>query len=163
VLGYLDEAGFAQVHPNRSAWTPRGQQHLIPAMRGKRLNVLAALMSSGELESVQFKENMNSDVFVGFLDSIAEKYDKPIVIILDNASVHTAKRIKLHLKIIEAKGLSLYFLPPYCPELNRIEKFWYQMKHVWMDVKHRTLDVLSADIAQIFEKFGSQFKFRFNA
>jgi hypothetical protein len=37
VLGYLDEAGFAQVHPNRSAWTLRGQQHLISAMRGKLL------------------------------------------------------------------------------------------------------------------------------
>jgi transposase len=108
----LDEAGFAQVHPNRGAWTPRGEQHLIPAMRGKRLNVLAALMSNGEIESVQFKEHMNSDVFVGFLDSIAEKYDKPVVIILDNASVHTAKRIKPHLKLIEEKGLKLYFLPP---------------------------------------------------
>lgn len=163
MLGYLDEAGFAQVHPNRSAWTPRGEQHLIPAMRGKRLNVLAALMSSGELESVQFKENMNSDLFVGFLDLLAEKYDKPVVIILDNASVHTAKRIQAHLKLIEAKGLSLYFLPPYSPELNRIEKLWYQMKQVWMDVKHRTLDVLSADIAQITQNFGSLFKFRFSA
>lgn len=106
---------------------------------------------------------MNSDVFVGFLDSIAEKYDKPVVIILDNASVHTAKRIKPHLKLIEEKGLKLYFLPPYCPELNRIEKFWYQMKHVWMAVKHRTLDVLSADIAHIIQNFGIHFKFKFSA
>jgi hypothetical protein len=27
VLGYLDEAGFCAVHPNRSAWTPVGTQH----------------------------------------------------------------------------------------------------------------------------------------
>jgi len=41
VLAYCDEAGFSQVHPNRSAWTPKGERHLIPAIRGKRLNVLA--------------------------------------------------------------------------------------------------------------------------
>ena len=43
-LAYVDEAGFSQVHPNRSAWTPRGERHLIEAKRGKRLNVLAALL-----------------------------------------------------------------------------------------------------------------------
>ena len=48
VLAYCDEAGFSQVHPNRSAWTPKGARHLIPAIRGKRLNVLAAMLSTGE-------------------------------------------------------------------------------------------------------------------
>jgi transposase len=161
VLGYLDETGFAQAHPNRCAWTLRGQQHLIPALRGKRLNVLAALMSTGELNSVQFAQNMNSDLFVGFLDLIAEKYDKPVVIILDNASVHTAKKIAPYLEAIEKKGLKLYFLPPYSPELNRIEKPWYQMKYVWMNVKHRTIDVLNADISHILQNFGIIYKFNF--
>ena len=45
ILAYLDEAGFSCVHPNRHAWTQIGKQHLIPAIRGHRLNVLAALMS----------------------------------------------------------------------------------------------------------------------
>ena len=46
-LAYLDEAGFSCVHPNRNAWTTVGEQHLIPATRGNRVNVLGALMSSG--------------------------------------------------------------------------------------------------------------------
>ena len=50
VLGYLDEAGFSCVHPNRSAWTKVATQHLIPAVRGQRLNVLGALMSTGHLD-----------------------------------------------------------------------------------------------------------------
>lgn len=28
-LAYLGEAGFAHVHPNRSAWTPRSEQHPV--------------------------------------------------------------------------------------------------------------------------------------
>lgn len=50
-LAYLDEAGFAQVPPNRSAWTVQGQQHGIDAARGKRLNVMGALLSSGGLSA----------------------------------------------------------------------------------------------------------------
>jgi hypothetical protein len=46
-LAYVDEAGFAQAQPNRSAWTETGEVHLITAARGKRLNVLAALISTG--------------------------------------------------------------------------------------------------------------------
>jgi len=55
-LAYLDEAGFAQAQPNRSAWTEKGKVHLMPAERGKRLNVLAALISREELFTAKFWE-----------------------------------------------------------------------------------------------------------
>ena len=50
-LAYLDEVGFAQAHPNRSACTPVREQHQIVAIRGKRPNVRAALLSSGKVIS----------------------------------------------------------------------------------------------------------------
>jgi len=46
-MAYCDEAGFAQAHPNRSAWTPVGQCHASTAQRGKRLNVVGALLVIG--------------------------------------------------------------------------------------------------------------------
>jgi transposase len=49
---------------------------------------------------------------------------KPLTIILDNASVHTAKAIKPVLEQLRQKGLTLYLPPPYSPELNRIEILW---------------------------------------
>ena len=49
VVAYLDEAGFSCVHPNRRAWTKIGSQHLIPAIRGHRLNVLAALSQKNKV------------------------------------------------------------------------------------------------------------------
>ena len=41
-LAYVDEAGFEQTPPNRSAWTPVGEQHCIEAGRGSRLNVVVS-------------------------------------------------------------------------------------------------------------------------
>ena len=39
------------------------------------------------------------------------------------------------LKLLAQRGLKLYFLPPYSPELNRIEKLWHKMKYTWMAFK----------------------------
>ena len=66
-LAYVDEAGFSQVHPNRSACTPRGKRHLIEAKRGKRLNLLAALLSTGEVISAKRWQSTTAKTFSGFL------------------------------------------------------------------------------------------------
>ena len=119
-LAYLDEAGFSAVHPNRSAWAERGTCHLIEAKRGKRLNVLAALLSSGKVLSAKYWENTTADVFIGFLGWLRQQMDKPLTVILDNASIHKAKSIAPLTKWLAQQGVTLYFLPPYSPELNQI-------------------------------------------
>jgi transposase len=63
---------------------------------------------------------------------------KPLTVILDNASIHKAKEIQPLLAFLKGKGLTLYFLPPYSPELNRIEKLWHKMKYEWMAFKARS-------------------------
>jgi len=44
--------------------------------------------------------------------------EKPLYAIVDNASIHQAKTIQEGMTVLEEKGLKLYFLPPYSPELN---------------------------------------------
>ena len=161
VLGYLDEAGFSCVHPNRSAWTKIACQHLIPAVRGQRLNVLGALMSTGHLESVQFTGSMSTTLLVEFLTDIAGKYTLPVTLVVDNASIHRSKELAQAMTTQALQGITLYFLPPYSPELNRIEKLWQQMKYVWMSVKSRTIDVLDKDVSYILDNFGTDFNLAF--
>lgn len=50
------------------------------------------------------------------------------VIIHDNASIHRSKIAKKHYQIWERQGLSVFFLPPYSPEMNRIEEQWLHLK-----------------------------------
>jgi hypothetical protein len=121
-LSYMDEAGFVQTQPNRSAWTETGEVHLITAARGKRLNVMAALISTGELFTAKFWETTTAALFGGFLGLLLESVGRPLTVILDNASIHKAKEIQPLLALLKEKGLTLYFLPPYSPELNRVEK-----------------------------------------
>lgn len=46
-----------------------------------------------------------------------------IHIILDNYRIHKSKRTKIALNALKDK-IKLHFLPPYCPNHNRIERVW---------------------------------------
>jgi len=161
-LAYLDEVGFEQTSPNRSAWTLVGEQHCIEAGRGPRLNVVAALLSSGKVISAKLWDTMNSQLFVGFLGLLREEAaSKPVTIILDNASIHHAKSIAPVVSMLKKQGITLYFLPAYSPELNRIETLWRLIKYSWLAAKQRTTEVLEADVSHILDNFGSTYKMNF--
>ena len=160
-LAFIDEAGFAPTPPNKSAWTPVGECHAATAVRGKRLNIIGALLSTGALFTAKLWENTTSELFVGFLGLLLNHVGKPLTIILDNASVHTAKAIKPLMEQLKQRGLTLYFLPPYSPELNRIEILWRKVKYEWMAFKTRDSKTLLADLDDIFAKFGEHYQLTF--
>ena len=68
---------------------------------------------------------------------------KKTVIVLDNASVHRNRKIKELRKIWESRGLFLFYLPPYSPELNPAEILWRILKGKWLrPVDYTTTDSL---------------------
>ena len=67
--------------------------------------------------------HFNCNCFGAFLEQFAIKHNQEIHIIqLDNAPVHTAD------KLIIPDNVILLFQPPYCPELNPIERVWQYIK-----------------------------------
>ena len=86
---------------------------------------------------------------------------KPLTVIVDNASVHTAKAIKPMREQLKQKGLTLCFMPPYRPELNRIEVLWQKVKYEWLAFKTRDSKTLEADLDDIFAKFVEHYRLTF--
>nr|WP_245598861.1 transposase [Methylomicrobium lacus] len=99
----MDEAGFAPQPPNRSAWTKKGETHAVTAKRGRRLNVIGAMRSSGKLVMAKRWQSINGVWFFAFLMAMLDKVSKPLVVILDNASIHTAKKLKPYWDLLEEK------------------------------------------------------------
>ena len=54
------------------------------------------------------------------------------MLVLDNAPIHTALLMRECHAAWAAAGLTLLFLPPYSPELNKIELRWHRCKHYWV-------------------------------
>ena len=69
----------------------------------------------------------NSKTFIQFLHQLHQSFsDKKLVLILDNGSIHKSKKVKGF--VAKHDWIQLYFLPPYSPEYNPIERFWLWLK-----------------------------------
>ena len=79
---------------------------------------------TNELKAYEHTGSVNSDVIIKTMDEFCDSLERPAVVILDNASVHTSKAVAEKRKEWEDRGLSLYFIPPYSPQLNVIEILW---------------------------------------
>lgn len=71
----------------------------------------------------------NSDAFVAFLDTLVQQVtdDRPILVVLDNASYHHSATAQSGFAVFEARLMPL-FLPAYCSHLNPIERYWRHLK-----------------------------------
>ena len=114
-----------------------------------------------ELFSAKLWETTTGAAFSGLLSLLQEHVGKPMTVILDNASIHKAKAERKIIEHLESNGMKFYFLPPYSPELNRIERLWHKMKYTWMAPKCRDAKALEADIEDMLSNFGTKFCFNF--
>lgn len=88
--------------------------------------------------------HFNSTCFNIFLEKFARENPQEIHIIqLDNAPVHTAH------KLIIPENIILLFQPPYCPELNAIERVWQYIKGQIKNLSYNSLDDVRHIVANI--------------
>jgi putative transposase len=58
--------------------------------------------------------------------------------VLDNASLHVSQVVKGQRRALARRGIYLYYLPAYSPELNRIEPVFRQVKDQEIPVRSYT-------------------------
>ena len=110
-------------------WFPKGKQRIIPTF-GKHEGVKLVGCLDYETGRVYVEEHKKYDaeVFLQFLKNVLSQYPNgKIVIILDNAKIHHAKLLEEFLEKNKNR-LELVFLPPYSPNLNKIEELWGWLK-----------------------------------
>ena len=138
---YADEVRFSRQAPVPYAWQLRGQPPVcLPAERGAGgYSVLGfwrpadpAQTGHQAFMSVLSPGAFTAELFVLAVGELLATLTQPTVLVLDNASIHKARWVRQHLAAWAAQGLTLLFLPPYCPELNRLEILWRFCKHYWL-------------------------------
>ena len=98
----------------------------ISGRKYKRCGIVAAKMGDKILAPFQYSGTMNSTLFeFWFTEQLLPSLEKGAVIVMDNASFHSKKRL---ISAAQNYSCKLLFLPPYSPELNPIELFWAWLK-----------------------------------
>jgi transposase len=119
-------------------WMGLGQQKEVvtPGKNEKRYLAGALDVRTG---AVHWVEGQKKDrwLFLNLLKKLTEVYAKAKVIhvILDNYAIHSSKVVGIALAYF-ARRVRLHFLPPYCPDHNRIERLWQDL-HAHVTRNHR--------------------------
>ena len=119
-------------------WMVCGQQKEVvtPGQNVKRYIAGAMDVVTGHLVWVD-GERKTSVLFIRLLQKLSDYYgDRAVInIILDNYRIHTSKITQQALAQFKGK-IVLHFLPPYCPDENKIERLWQDL-HANVTRNHR--------------------------
>lgn len=122
-------------------WALPGRRPFIPYEnpQGRRLNALAALVYEPDRTALWWllaPSSLTSDDLLDFLQALPHD-DLPLVVVLDNASIHHSHVIHDARPALAEEGLSLLYLPPYSSaKLNDIEPYFGALKYY--DLPERT-------------------------
>jgi transposase len=110
-------------------WMGWGQQKevLTPGQNEKRYLAGALDVRTGQVHWVE-AERKDARLFMDLLKTLTMVYarSRAIHVILDNYRIHSSHVIGIALAHF-ARRVRLLFLPPYCPDYNRIERVWQDL------------------------------------
>ncbi len=129
----------------------------------KNLNVLGFLnVNKQKVFASCTYDKVDSDVVIGHFDLFAKEIIKPTTVVLDNASIHTSTKFKARIEEWEAIGLTIFYLPPYSPQLNPIEMLWKFMKYYWMELDaYKSAQNMKNYVEKVLIGYGTNYEINF--
>ena len=123
-----DESSIRSDYHSGTTWAPVGKTPVVK-VTGRRfsLNMISAVSPTGYLRFMVVDGNVGANTFCQFLKRLVSKSRKKIFLILDQHPIHKAKCVRKVIQELQGK-LTIYFLPPYSPELNPDELVWGYVK-----------------------------------
>jgi transposase len=91
--------------------------------------------------------HVDTQCYQQFLNEFSKEYAHSLNILqVDNGRFHTSKAL------IVPENIILLFQPPYCPELNPIERLWEYLKKDLQWASFKTLDQLQSKVDQLLSE-----------
>lgn len=114
-------------------------------------NIIGALDPvSLELVVILTEANCNTELMISYLTHLREQnkgVDK-IYAVLDNAGYNKSYKVQ---NVAKDLGIYLEYLPPYCPNLNLIERLWkYFNKKVMKNQFYKTFEDFYYNVSLFF-------------
>ncbi len=133
----MDEAGFCLWSPvSYSGASNQGTEILeqVPR-RGNRISIWGLWQPGEHFDYAQALGGFDGESYIKVMDWVAQKAaitleqtGRLTVIVLAFGSLHKRDLVQQQWRRSSAQGLFMFFLPPYCSDMNRIEDQWHQLK-----------------------------------
>jgi len=126
---FADEASVRTNYHAGTTWAPVGKTPVVAGSgRTRSISMVSAVSPRGELHFQVYESGIRQEEFIEFCKMLIADVGRPVFLIVDNSQVHRAKILKAYAE--ESNGmLTLFFLPPYSPDLNPDEWVWKNVKH----------------------------------
>ncbi len=105
-------------------WIRTGEEVEINTTNGRRhLNITGAIEINSKEVITRTTPSVNEDSICELLKGIKSKNlaEESIVLIMDNAAYNRSCKVRMLAEVLKIK---LFYLPPYSPNLNPIERLW---------------------------------------
>lgn len=113
-----------------------------PAGHWQTSTMLSAIRVTGVIEpaTLIFEGATDATIFRGYVQQCLAPSLRPgDIVVMDNLSSHKVGGVH---EAIQAAGAELWYLPPYSPDLNPIEKLWSKIKTLMRRSAARTFHSL---------------------
>lgn len=134
-------------HPTLARmWARRGQQPEVPAPGKNEKQVVYGGVDykTGTITYTLAGTKCGASFLVFLIALVAAYAGKKIRLVCDNGRFHTTHAVTAWLES-HRDEIEVYWLPPYCPSLNLIERLWGHLKRtILANVLYATLDDLVA-------------------
>jgi transposase len=161
-LYYLDESGFCGIHCVPYGWQNIGEYLSVESRRTKRLNVLGIMNRPNTLHAWVSEQTINFDLIIACIDTFFSVVERPTFIVVNRASIHTSNAIFYKVEEWKERGLTIFELPSYSPELNLIEILWRFIKYHWLEIDaYSSWQALVSSVEKILKEFGENYVINF--
>lgn len=150
-LVFIDESG-AKTNMTRLYGRAKAGHRVVddvPSGHWSTTTMISSVRLDGSTACMVVEGATNKEVFQAYVEHILLPTLKSgDIVVLDNLSAHKNQKVR---DLIESVGAELWFLPPYSPDLNPIEKMWSKIKSILRTLRARTKETLINAIAKALE------------
>ncbi|MBE9019173.1 transposase [Chroococcidiopsidales cyanobacterium LEGE 13417] len=150
-LVFIDETGINLAMTRRHARAKRGKRAYskCPYNRGKNINMIGAIATSGFLAPFTFECWTNQEAFLTYVTQVlVPELWSGATVVMDNLPVHKAIKVR---EAIEAVGAKVKFVSPYSPDFNQARKLLVELKEFLRAKEARTYTELDSSISEAID------------
>ena len=148
---FVDECGTHTSMTRLRARAPRGERAhgRVPRNRGPNTTLLASMGAGGMGPCLVVEGATTKAVFEAYVERVLLPSLSPgQVVVLDNLGAHKGNRVR---ELVEGRGCSLLFLPPYSPDFSPIEEAFSKVKARLRKAAARTRGTLVGAIGRALD------------